>query len=290
MTTACPDLAHTPTSRGFVFATTGAGYTDLADRAAQSLRSVHPDAQIDLFTDQPTEPAVFDRVHHVTNPSRRLKFQSLLDSRFDQTVYLDADTLTLAPVWDVFDVLDRFDIAVAQDEATNSPHGRIIWRREMPTAFPQFNAGVIAIRKSEATDRFLSDCDRVFHQHELATDQPMFRELLFLSDLRIGVLPKAYNCMFVAHLEAQDQMQIAPRILHIPKLHNHLHGHGPQIFTPRQAVGPMIWRHIQAMLASDVTLGAQEWKPVRPLMDQGPLGRLRRYIHNSLRDLSRRKP
>lgn len=128
----------------------------------------------------------------------------------------------------------------------------------MPVAFPQFNTGVIALRKSAATDRLMSECDRVFRQENLQTGQPVFRELLYLSDLRICVLPQACNCMFFAHPEAHDHMQISPRILHIPKQHNHLHGHGPQIFTPRQAVGPTIWRHIQTMRASDVTLGAKE--------------------------------
>ncbi len=282
-------LADRQGSRGFVFAATGPGYTQLTAQAARSIRDWHDDAQIDLFTDQTDAvPEVFDRVHRLRHNFVHPKYEALYESRFDRTLYLDADTLTIAPVWDVFDVLERFDFAACQDEAPNDASSRRIWRKPLPAAFPQFNCGILATRKSERTDAVLRECDRICLAEQERHDQLVLRELLWDSDLRIAVLPGVYNTMFVAHLEAQDHNQMAPRILHIPKLHNHLHGYGPQIFTPRQAVGPMIWKHIQRMRASDMTLGAPEQRPIRPLMDAGPLGRVRRFIHNSLRDRARR--
>jgi hypothetical protein len=278
--------------RGFVFAATGKGYTDLAGLAAQSLRQVHEGAEIDLFTDlsEAEAPQVFDRVHPLDTRWTYPKYEALLRSRFERTVYLDADTLTIAPVWDLFEILDHFDFAAAHDAAPNGDEGIKVWRRPVPAAFPAVNAGVIAVRRNEATRRFLEACDAAYSVAEDRNDQIVLRELLYESDLRLAILPAAYNSMFVAHLEAQDHNQLAPRILHIPKLHNHLHGYGPQIFTPRQAVGPMIWRHIRTMLAADRALGAKRARPFLPLMDQGPLGRTRRFLHNTLRDWARRSP
>ncbi|MDF0602287.1 putative nucleotide-diphospho-sugar transferase [Psychromarinibacter sp. C21-152] len=263
-------------SRGFVFAATGPGFTEIAGRAAESVRSVHPDGQIDLFTDQPEAAGVFDRVHPLTNVSVRPKFEALLRSRFDRTIYIDADTRMIAPVGDVFDLLDRFDIAAAQDEGQNNPNSRRFWRTSVPAAFPQYNTGVIAVRRSEATDRLFAECDRAFRENGLEKDQPVFRELLYLSDFRIATLPMAYNCMFVRLLAGQDHEQIAPRILHLPRLHQHLSTKKPQLVTARDVVGPLMWRHILRMRRSDMTLDGKRYRKFAPLMDHGPLGRLHR--------------
>ena len=59
--------------------------------------------------------------------------------------------LALADFRDVFEVLDRFDIALAQDWLRNSALHHTFWRKPLPAAFPMFNGGLIAVRRNPAT-------------------------------------------------------------------------------------------------------------------------------------------
>jgi hypothetical protein len=72
---------------------------------------------------------------------------------------------------------------------------------EIPTAFPEFNTGVIAYRKSEATrefvDRWLDTYDA--RDDEGVHDQPFFRKAAYETDVRVATLPSEYNCQYAAH-------------------------------------------------------------------------------------------
>ena len=58
---------------------------------------------------------VFDAVHPVPRVHPRAKIDCMPLSRFDRTLYLDSDTLALATFGDLFDLLERFDLALAHD-------------------------------------------------------------------------------------------------------------------------------------------------------------------------------
>ena len=64
-----------------------------------------------------------------------LKVDAMRLSRFDRTLYLDADIRVLADPGDMFEVLDRFDIALAQDQNRNSPQALTEDRQPFPNAF-----------------------------------------------------------------------------------------------------------------------------------------------------------
>ena len=142
---------------GVILVATGAEkYVALAARAAASVKRACPGLAVDLFTDQACELPGFDRVHRLENPWFRSKIDGLIASRFERTLYMDADILALADFRDVFEVLDRFDIALAQDWFRNSALHHSFWRKPLPAAFPQFNGGLIALRRTPATAAFLA--------------------------------------------------------------------------------------------------------------------------------------
>ena len=207
-------------ARGVVIVATGsAKYIDLASRAAASVRRVCPGLAVDLFTDAARNLALFDRIHLLEDPWFRSKIDGLLGSRFERTLYMDADMLALADFGDIFDVLERFDIALVQDWFRNSPLHHTFWRKELPPAFPQFNGGLIAIRRNAATTAFLNDWKAAVRATDTGRDQISLRELLWESDLRIATLPEEYNLLLISDIGRWTTDFAAPRIIHSPNFH-----------------------------------------------------------------------
>ncbi len=263
------------TSHGFVFAATGPDYTALARQAAASLRPHCPDIPIDLFTDQPVDDPVFARVHSLNKSTHRPRMESLLRSRFDHTICLDSDVLVLADISDMFEVLGRFDIALAHDQDRNGPLATTLYRRTLPAAFPQFNGGVMGVARNHKTDAFLNDWQAVLDQTGAPRDQPSLRELLFDSDLRICTLPPEYNLYDIDQLRAWTSMDTAPRLLHHYHLHAHLHADIPQVRTVQALLGAPLAAHVKALIGADRYLSPDNHAdPVPAFCDRHPGARL----------------
>lgn len=213
--------ADTPT-RGIIYAATGPDiYVQLAARSAVSLRDVNPDLEIDLFTDRmPDDPSVFDQIHILEDPWHRSKIDALRLSRFDQTLMLDCDTMVVGDITPIFDGLEFFDIAVAYDFRPNGFLNYQVWKYEVPPSMPQFNSGVVGVKRSQKTDQFFRDWAEAVRDHDMGRDQPTFRELLYRSDLRILTLPEVFNLLEYSNIRHWDQFALAPRVIHSPEFHN----------------------------------------------------------------------
>lgn len=245
-----------PGSRGFVFAATGEKYVLLARRAARNLRLVHPDAKIDLFSNLDIIDPVFDQIHRLENDWFRPKMEGLLRSRFERTVYLDADIMVVGSVEGIFDVLETFDMAACHERFLNAEHARRVHRRVMPTAFPTVNSGVLGIRHSQKTQAFLKHWQSEVRTTESNRDQPALRELLFESDLRICTLPPTFNFMSFHELSRWWGVFGAPRVLHSPGLHQtRTEYHDPETpFTLEEVVGLAYSETIKVLIESDYDL------------------------------------
>lgn len=259
-----------------MFATTGAGYTALARRAAQSVRAVLPDIRIEMFTDQPGDLPEADITRTLPDSHHRPKFHALAESSFDRAIYLDADIHALAPFDDVFALLDRFDLAAAHDQYRNADPPLVTWRRTLPPAFPQVNSGVLGARLTDPVRAFLRDVDRTVRAEKAPADQPILREMLWLSDLRLAILPPEYNCFNFFALESQNNLQPGPRILHNPQFHRTFTRNKGHVTGPEHVMGPALLRHARRLIAADRTLGATGQPRVRRFTDSGLMGNLRR--------------
>jgi hypothetical protein len=200
-------------------ATSTEKYIALAARAAASVREHCPGLPVDLFTDRACEMPVFDRVHLLEDPWFRSKIDGLLNSRFERTLYMDADMLALADFRDVFEVLERFDIALAQDWYRNSALHHTFWRKPLPAAFPQYNSGLIAFHRNPATEAFLQNWKAGVQAADTGRDQIVLRELLWESDLRIATLPEEYNLLWITGVRSWTTNWVAPRVIHSPSFH-----------------------------------------------------------------------
>ena len=201
--------------RGVLFAATGPLFTEMAVKAAQSVRAHCPDLPIDLVTDTDPPEGVFDEVRRLPGYERFPKIPALRSTRFERTLYLDSDIRVVADLGDVFDLLDRFDLAAAHDPMRNSSKAVVTWRKALPNAFPQFNAGVLAYRRSPGLDTLLAEWEAGVADLATGKDQPVLRELLWeRTDLRVAVLPPEYNLWDLAQLSALHPLHAAPRLLH----------------------------------------------------------------------------
>jgi len=210
---------------GVIYVARGAGYVELAVASAKSLQAQGDAPEIDLFTDcqvPPGEP--FSRVHRIPESGTRDKIACMALSRFDRTLFLDCDTLVVRPLGDVFDLLERFELAVAHDMRRLSPLIRAGHEVETPYAFPQLNTGVLLFRQSPAMAAFLSEWGRRYAAAEQSRDQLTFRDLLWQSDIRFHVLPPEFNLRRVTLMDAWEPLDARPTIIHSHRLLQHLRG------------------------------------------------------------------
>jgi hypothetical protein len=106
---------------------------------------------------------------------------------------LDTDTHVCESIAEIFEVLHRFDVAVAY-----APNRYPYAATDCPDAFPEPNTGVIAYRRTDAVWAFLEDWPRTYEAQTKRAeaprhDQHAFREALYRSELRFLILPMEYN-------------------------------------------------------------------------------------------------
>ncbi len=186
-------------SRGVVYVATGKKFVEETLISARSVHQCMPELPIALFTDLaelvdvPPEPIsqVF-LLAEVTN-SCRDKMYPLKDSPYEKTLFLDTDTYMCDRVDELFDVLDKFDIAAAH------PPFRVQYQIPgIPECFPEPNTGVILFKKSAGALDVLRRWPEEY-KNQMASkckphhDQHSFRAALYHSTARFLVLPHEYN-------------------------------------------------------------------------------------------------
>ena len=142
-------------ARGVIYITTGPSYLAEAVKSARSVQRFHPGLPILLFTDQVgfTSP-VFHEVRHVSDSAHpfQVKVKYLRESPFERTLFLDTDTLVKKPIAEMFDWLDDFDFAIANEPLNDWEH-----RPNELKAYKNerhLNTGVMLFRKGDAWERF----------------------------------------------------------------------------------------------------------------------------------------
>ena len=243
---------HRPHDCGFIFATTGALYTVLARRAARTLRKVMPDAQIDIFTDQDFSDPTFSQIHRLGDSHARPKMEALRRSRFEKTVYLDADIVVLADLSELFALLDKADLAACQGWGRGEVY---LGEGIMPRAFPMLNSGVLAIRRSRNSRAFLKEWENRVKSTNASLDQGMLRQLLYDSNLPFLVLPLEYNMIFIGLLGVWENKMGAPRVLHFKKLHNGDPGNPEEPLDAMALLGPNRASRLAELIENDSSFG-----------------------------------
>lgn len=200
---------------GVLFAASGAAHVAAARAAAASVRASNPGLPIAIFSDAPDPGPEFDHVVRLEKGRARSKVDSLFRTPFEHTLYLDTDTRVRGDLADMFRLLERFDLAVAQVTRAYKDTYRKSWKADVPDAFPQHNGGVILYRASPVALDFLRDWQANYDEAGVVGDQMTFRDLLWRSDLRFCVLPERYNLRRYSPFERLFSNRPEPVILHM---------------------------------------------------------------------------
>jgi hypothetical protein len=204
-------------------------YVDLLLTSAASLKRAMPDLPITLFSQFPVESPHFDKVIRV-QPSKDGfydKTKLIRESPYDRTLFVDADIYVTESFPELFPLLDHFDCAATHEEYINTDWHNRYPRTDIPASFPEFNTGILLLRRSIQMDRVLDNwCDlyRKFREEkpdQPINDQPFFRAAIYYSEARVATLTREYNCKF------RGQGYLNGRV----KL---LHGHVNFRFDPTQ--------------------------------------------------------
>lgn len=247
-------------NQGIIYVATGAKYLVEAIKSATSAKKYMPHLPITLFTDSPDFKApgreAFDQIIRLENPSHNFedKIRPLKESPYQQTLFLDTDTLILDDCSEIFAPLRRYDMAVCHE------YHRIEFDFEKPLeCFPVLNTGVICYRKSTAFDQFMNSWVELYKNHYKKiniADQPAFRDALYHSDLTIFVLPNEYNFrpFYPCFVGGFSKVKI-------------VHDHNPyseeigRVVNKWSAAGPIIYGPINPML-----IGHWYWMKVRKVL------------------------
>jgi hypothetical protein len=192
-------------SYGVLYVATGAKHARLALLSASSLQRVMPDCPIAFVVDDAKliqESGIsYDQILVLENPlyGYEDKLSGMMLAPYEHTLFLDADTYVVRPIPELFQLLDRFDIA-----AKHNSRRRAAFLEDVPDSFPEYNTGVVAYRRSPEVraffqlwlDTYHMQMDESWTHHYRTTrcDEPAFRDALYKSDLRIATLGDEYNC------------------------------------------------------------------------------------------------
>ncbi|GGB90784.1 hypothetical protein GCM10011363_04240 [Marivita lacus] len=205
-------------SRGVMYVAWGKAHVDVARRSAASVKKRNPGMPCAIWCAEDDDTTGFDQKLVIPADMTRPKVGALKFSPYDETLYLDNDTMIRADLSSLFDLLLKFDLCGAHVMLWHRPRHRRMWQTEVPETFPEINCGVLLYRKNAATDRFFEDWQAAYDAAGMKIDQPTFRETLWHSDLRFYVFPPQFNKRIFEASELIWSDQPKPRILHLPIL------------------------------------------------------------------------
>jgi hypothetical protein len=187
---------------GILYVSTGQKYYIETVRSAKSAKKLMPSIPIVLFTDQQPnvdDASLFDLVNIISNPTFSFndKIKPLKETPFNKTLFVDTDTVFIDNVEELFQLLDKFDLAYCHAPLRIGP-GKKNRIRNVPDCFPEANTGVVAYKNTPTFQMFVNKWDRIYsRQREKPSppshDQPAFRKALYGSNISSYVLPPEYN-------------------------------------------------------------------------------------------------
>jgi len=177
---------------GIVYSATGDRYISEATESAESSKEQMPSVPITLYTDRDVSSDAFDSVRVRDDFEHN---QATLSSRpdmfpYDRNLFLDSDTYVCSDVTEVFEAVEKYDMAFAQSPGRRSPPS-------VPDCVPEFNTGVIGYQEKDTVKEFLrlwrKNFERDVEETGSTRNQKSFAESLWESEVEFLVLPREYN-------------------------------------------------------------------------------------------------
>lgn len=192
-------------NRGILYVATEDQFVQEAVISAKSVKK-SMGADITLVTNKQRSIDIFNEIIVLGGPEYGFidKIYGMMESPYDQTLYLDTDVHVESDISGLFDLLDNFDIAGAIN------HDRITTEiTSVPKTFPEYNTGVLAFQ-SDDFENFLQEWleNHKRNEEDYHGDQESFRETLYHSHKRIATIPPEYNCMVRYPGHAREEVRV----------------------------------------------------------------------------------
>ncbi len=245
--------------RQVVYATSRVEDCEALYRSVKSVRRFLPDAKVKVFVTtnvhRQLEAWMFD-YSQVVDPKfeERPRFEAMLEVPFGETLFLDCDTLAIAPLESMFKVLLGCQIALSP--AINHSHPEmekiagLPWIPSVPECIGEWNGGVIMARVDANFRAFLyywmayyRECRKLDYR----MDQAALRCAVWNHGWRVATLRNNYNFRTMAQQTVVGEVKI-------------LHGHGDlesvalrineslehRLYTPTPSeAGPLGWTAVE---------------------------------------------
>lgn len=203
--------------KGVLYIAMGDGFYEEAKISAESLKENNPGLQTCLITDKDREDDAFDEVRIEEPNEGSDKIQYMDNSPFNKTLLLDTDTLIFDDITELFDLLEQFDLAFAHNPkriSNNIQTGEKNTFEDVPKAFPELNGGVILFENDDKFADFAQDIREMYSARQekygkVMAEQPVFRKILYNSDMKFTILPPEYNCRLSLGGVLSEKMKIA---------------------------------------------------------------------------------
>lgn len=121
------------------------------------------------------------------------KIIGIQNSPFERTLFLDSDTFICSNIDYLFELLDFCDIATTQENSYHTINPEI--EIKFKNIIPEFNSGVVLIKKNEITNKLLNDWFNFCIEKNIKNDMPGLREAVLknFNQIKYLILPQEYN-------------------------------------------------------------------------------------------------
>lgn len=201
---------------GFIYIAFGSKYIHESTASATSLKRHMPEAQVALITDRDSQidGNIFNDIIRLDQPLDGLvhpryygfwnKIRGISASPYPYTVFVDSDTCFGGAVWDLFEMLSHYDLAIAPAPVryylpSLSLAEFVEVQEQGKVPMTALNTGVMAFRQSDAMKDFLQDWEQLYIQKapvngdDHYTDQTIVRDALATSRVRMITLNPEFN-------------------------------------------------------------------------------------------------
>jgi len=184
-------------SRGVLYIGFGDNFVKEMLFSAESVKVNCPTMHITVFSDREVDSEFVDECRLIEVKHIRAKVDYIQFAPYDETIFLDTDTIVDHDISEMFGILEKYDFAMCHDLARKRENvSKLIPEYDdIPYAFSEVNPGVMVFSKNERVDSFFSNWRELFYKYfnVWPYEQPTFRVALWQSDMSLYILPIEYN-------------------------------------------------------------------------------------------------
>jgi hypothetical protein len=195
------------TNRGVIYICTGKKFYGECLRSVASLKKHNPGLSVTIYSERHDVDSIFDNSVVLKQPRFSMvdKVCNIWKTPYNETLYIDTDTLITASLDEYFDVLEYCDFAGTIESA------RGWWyegKMDIPRGLCDINGGVLCFKNTPAVMGALRQWYTEYQKTSvwlkeygpghwyLTNDQPSLRKLIWTNrDIRVAILPDEYNAL-----------------------------------------------------------------------------------------------